>query len=78
VARDDGIEMDGVVQAMPGGGFYKVTVTGSGGFQHDVTATLCGKMKEHKIRCVVGDKVKVMVSPYDLTKGRITHRVRNA
>jgi translation initiation factor IF-1 len=76
VARDDGIEMDGVIEAMPGGGFYKVTVTGSGGFQHGVTATLCGKMKEHKIRCVVGDKVKVRVSPYDLTKGRITHRTR--
>lgn len=76
MAKDDGIELEGVIAAAPGGGFYKVEVTGSGGAQHEVIATLCGKMKEHKIRCVLGDKVKVMVSPYDLKRGRITHRVR--
>jgi translation initiation factor IF-1 len=75
VARDDGIELEGVVQGLPGGGFYNVKVQANGG-DHEVIATLCGKMKEHKIRCVVGDKVKVIVSPYDLKRGRITHRVR--
>lgn len=76
MAKDDGIELDGVIKAMPGGGFYKVAVTGTGGSEHEVVAALCGKMKEHKIRCVVGDRVRVMVSPYDLTRGRITHRIR--
>lgn len=75
MARDDGIELEGVVEAIPGGGFYKVAVDNSNG-KHSVVATLCGKMKEHKIRCVVGDHVTVQVSPYDLTRGRITHRVR--
>ncbi|HUU87868.1 MAG TPA: translation initiation factor IF-1 [Candidatus Glassbacteria bacterium] len=41
-----------------------------------IICTLCGKMKEHYIKVVPGDKVKVEVSPYDTTKGRITHRMR--
>lgn len=63
---------------MPGGGFYVVNVLDSTGQPngHTVQAKLCGKMKEHKIRVVVGDRVKVAVSPYDLTKGRIMRRDR--
>lgn len=79
MARDDGIELEGVIKALPGGGFYTVLVEGTAGKDGqslEVVATLCGKMKEHKIRCVVGDKVKVQVSPYDFSRGRITHRVR--
>jgi translation initiation factor IF-1 len=34
-----------------------------------------GKLKQHKIRIILGDKVKVEVSPYDLTKGRVTYRL---
>jgi translation initiation factor IF-1 len=75
VARDDGLELEGIIEAIPGGGFYRVVVDNSNG-KHVVVSTLCGKMKEHKIRCVVGDKVTVMVSPYDLSRGRIMHRVR--
>jgi len=41
-----------------------------------ISCTLCGKMKEHYIKVVSGDKVKVEISPYDTSKGRITHRVR--
>lgn len=41
-----------------------------------IICTLCGKMKEHYIKVVPGDKVKVEVSPYDTSKGRIIHRMR--
>lgn len=76
MARDDQLELEGRVLEAPGGGFMKVKVMGPNGHEHVVMATLSGKMREHKIRVVVGDKVKVAVSPYDLTKGRITFRDR--
>jgi translation initiation factor IF-1 len=70
--------LEGVIDQVPGGGFFKVRVPDSKnpGEHLVVVAKLCGKMQEHKIRCVLGDKVTVAVSPYDFTKGRITHRVR--
>ena len=43
---------------------------------HVVTAHISGKMRKHYIRILTGDKVKVEMSPYDLSKGRITYRVR--
>lgn len=69
---NDMVELEGVVKVMPGGGFYKVEVNEN----FSVLAQLCGKMKQHKIKVIVGDKVKVEVSPHDLTRGRITFRVR--
>ena len=42
-----------------------------------VTAHIAGKMRKHYIRIIPGDRVKVELSPYDLTKGRITFRARN-
>lgn len=57
---------------MPGGGHYVVTL-GNG---KTIVAKLCGKMKQFKIRCVVGDQVTVGVSKYDLTKGLIMYRQR--
>jgi translation initiation factor IF-1 len=44
---------------------------------HTVLAYLSGKMRKYYIRVLLGDKVKVEMSPYDLTKGRITYRYRN-
>ena len=43
---------------------------------HDVLAKISGKMRKHYIRILPGDKVKVELSPYDLTRGRITYRYR--
>ena len=43
---------------------------------HVVTAHISGRMRKHYIRILTGDKVKVELSPYDLTKGRITYRER--
>ncbi len=42
--------------------------------EHEILAHLSGKMRMNKIRLLPGDKVKVQISPYDLTKGRITYR----
>lgn len=42
---------------------------------HEITAYTGGKMRQNKIRMILGDKVKVEMSPYDLSKGRITYRL---
>lgn len=67
----DFIEMIGeVVELMPAGSFKLRIESG-----HDILAHLSGKMRMNKIRLLPGDKVKVQISPYDLTKGRITYRL---
>ena len=70
MAKADNIEVDGVVvDALPGT-MFKVDI----GHGHIVMAQLAGKLRLNNIRIAVGDKVLVEVSPYDLTKGRITWR----
>lgn len=70
MAADDLIDMEGeVTEVFPAGTFQVTTEGGS-----VVMAHLGGKMRKHKIRVVLGDKVTVQVSPYDLTKGRIAFR----
>ncbi len=51
---------------------FRVRVDGG----HDVLAKISGKMRKHYIRILPGDRVKVELSPYDLTRGRITYRHR--
>jgi translation initiation factor IF-1 len=66
------IEVEGeVVEALPST-MFRVQVDGG----HSVLATISGKMRKHYIRILPGDKVKVELSPYDLTRGRITYRHR--
>ena len=68
--KDDVIETSGVVvEALPNAQF-KVTLDN----QHTILAHLSGKMRMNFIRILPGDKVKIELSPYDLTKGRITYR----
>ena len=69
-ASKEFIEVDGeVIELLPAASF-KVTLENG----HEVLAHLSGKMRMHKIRILPGDKVKVQLTPYDLTKGRITYR----
>lgn len=42
-----------------------------------ILASLCGKIRQHRIRVMVGDRVEVELSPYDLTRGRISYRYNN-
>ncbi len=58
-----------VVEALPGTQFRLELENG-----HQIIAHLSGRMRKHFIRLVPGDKVKVELTPYDLTKGRITYR----
>lgn len=70
MAKQDAIEMEGTVTEILPNATFRVTVQGG----HDVLATLGGKMRQHRIRVLAGDQVKIEVSPYDLTRGRITYR----
>ena len=65
------IEMKGEVLELMPAGTFKVMLEN----QHEILAHLSGKMRMNKIRLLPGDKVKVQISPYDLTKGRITYRL---
>lgn len=78
MANDDLVEMKGIVTDVMGNGYYQVTVTQETKtgetVEHVVVAHLSGKMKKFKIRVVLGDTVKIGVSPYDMTRGRIEYR----
>ena len=72
MAKEDAIQMEGrVVETLPNTTFRVQLQNG-----HIVTAHISGKMRMHFIKILVGDKVTVELSPYDLTKGRITYRYK--
>lgn len=72
MAKEDHIEMQGkVIETLPNTMFRVELENG-----HVVTAHISGKMRKNYIRILTGDKVKVEMTPYDLTKGRITYRMK--
>jgi len=72
MAKEDCIEMEGtVVDTLPNTMFRVELENG-----HVVIAHISGKMRKHYIRILTGDKVTVEMTPYDLSKGRITFRAR--
>ncbi|MFL2559941.1 MAG: translation initiation factor IF-1 [Gammaproteobacteria bacterium] len=72
MAKEEHIEMEGtVVDTLPNTMFRVELENG-----HVVTAHISGKMRKNYIRILTGDKVTVALTPYDLTKGRITFRDR--
>jgi len=72
MAKEDQIEMEGeVIDTLPNTTFRVKLENG-----HIVTAHISGKMRKNYIRILTGDKVRVELTPYDLTKGRITYRER--
>jgi translation initiation factor IF-1 len=72
LSKDDLIELQGIVTEVLAGGNYRVKC----GENHEVLARLNGKMRQHRIRVIGGDRVTVGVSPYDLKRGLITYRAR--
>lgn len=71
MARDANFEIEGqVVDKIPGGKF-KVKLENT----HELSCIVSGKIKIHNIRIVVGDKVRVAISPYDMSNGIITRRL---
>ena len=73
MSKDDVIETEGVVtEALPNATF-KVKLSNG----HEITAYISGKLRMNYIKIVEGDSVKLEMSPYDLTKGRIVWRSKN-
>ncbi len=70
MAKEELLEMMGVVEDVLPDGRYRVQLENG----HKMVAYTAGKMKKHHIRILLGDKVSLELSPYDLTKGRITFR----
>ena len=72
MAKEDAIEVEGtVIEPLPNAMFRVELANG-----HKVLAHVSGKMRMHFIRILPGDKVTVQLSPYDLTRGRITYRFK--
>ena len=70
MAKEEHIEMNGVVSEVLPDSRFRVTLDNG----HEIVAYSAGKMRKHHIRILAGDKVSLELSPYDLSKGRITFR----
>lgn len=72
MAKEELIKFEGIVIELMRGGMFRVEIKEP---KHEVIAQINGKMRMYKIKVLVGDTVELEVSPYDLTKGRITRRL---
>ncbi|GAB1445615.1 MAG: translation initiation factor IF-1 [Cytophagales bacterium] len=72
MAKQKSIEQDGTILEALSNAMFRVQLENG----HEVLAHISGKMRMHYIRILPGDKVKLEMSPYDLTKGRITFRYK--
>lgn len=72
MSKQSAIEQDGVIMEALSNAMFRVELENG----HQITAHLSGKMRLHYIRILPGDKVKVEMSPYDLSKGRIVFRYK--
>ena len=70
MAKQENIELDGVIKQALSNAMFRVELENG----HEVVAHISGKMRKFYIKLLQGDKVKLEISPYDLTKGRITYR----
>ena len=73
MAKQPSIEQDGVITEALSNAMFRVELENG----HIITAHISGKMRMHYIKILPGDRVRVDMSPYDLTKGRITFRYKN-
>ena len=72
MAKQGVIEQDGVVVEALSNAMFRVELENG----HEITASISGKMRMHYIRILPGDRVRVEISPYDLSKGRISFRYK--
>lgn len=72
MAKEEQIELEGVVLDTLPNTMFRVKLDND----HEIIAHISGKMRKHYIRILTGDRVKVEMSPYDLSKGRITFRMK--
>lgn len=73
MSKQPSIEQDGVITEALSNAMFRVELENG----HIITAHISGKMRMHYIKILPGDRVRVDMSPYDLTKGRITFRYKN-
>ncbi len=73
MAKEDAIEIYGTVEEALPNAMFRVQLENG----HEILAHISGKMRKFFIKIAIGDRVKVELSPYDLTKGRITYRNKN-
>lgn len=73
MSKEDLIPANGLIVDKQPNAFFKVQLDNS---EHIVLAQISGKMRKNRIRILVGDRVSVEMSPYDLTRGRITYRYK--
>jgi len=72
MAKQELIKQDGIIEEALSNAMFRVRLENN----HLIVATISGKMRMHYIRILPGDKVSVEMSPYDLTRGRITYRYK--
>ena len=72
MAKEELIEVSGTVMELLPNAMFRVKLEND----HEIVAHASGKMRKHRIRVLAGDKVNVEMTPYDLTKGRITFRYK--
>jgi len=70
VSKEALIELEGYVEELLPNAMFRVRITDN----HKIIAVISGRMRQHKIQILTGDKVRIEMSQYDLTKGRITYR----
>lgn len=70
MAKEESLEFSGVVEEVLGNSLFRVKLENN----HSITAYIGGKLRKHTIKIIMGDKVDVEMSIYDLTKGRIVYR----
>ena len=74
MAKEEMVEFEGVVNEVLPNTVFRVQLDND----HQITAYASGKMRKHRIRILAGDRVTVEMSPYDLSKGRISFRHKDA
>ena len=72
MSKEEAIEVEGVIQEALPNAMFRVELQNG----HTILGHISGKMRKHYIRILPGDKVKVELSPYDLSRGRITYRMK--
>jgi translation initiation factor IF-1 len=73
MSTEQSIEVEGTIKTVLPGTMFRVVLDSN---NHEVLAHISGKMRKHFVRLTAGDRVRMEISPYDLTKARITYRLR--
>lgn len=71
MSKEDLITLEGVVEEVLPNAMFRVKITDT----HKIIAVISGRLRQNRIQILIGDKVRIEMSPYDLTKGRVTYRL---